>query len=383
MKRLSALLFVLAIIISGCSAKNDTTYHITGAGWNNYNGKEFRILVRDTSDTGIKTIASCLIENGNISLKGNINHPQTAFLGIYTSEDEFCGWKQDFIAEAGEFKFELKEGVKKANITGGKYNQIILKDIPSKSEIVTAEKKLKEYANKFSSLVKEEQNQEAQQKYQDLYMVYSTALRNAYMDLYQNHDDPYVRLLCLSHLRGLENLQDELAKLELEIGAVPEIQIYHYSMKKAKELAKNRKSVGVGSVVKDFTAKNLEGESFNLANVLKENKYVLIEFWASWCGPCRAEIPHMKEAYSHFKDKDFEIVSFTLDHLQKAWKKASDKEQIPWINVGDLKARNSPVVKMYGVNGVPANFLVNAKGEIIAVDLRGKQLDEKLAELLK
>lgn len=383
MKNLSLIFLVLVTIISSCTMQQNKSFKITGNGWEQYNGKEMQVLVRDTTPEGIKTIASAIIENGKFVMNGTIEHPQTAFLGIYTTDNEFCGWKQDFIAESGNITLNLKEGEGKSKIQGGKYNQIIFNEVAAIPELKSAKQELDDFSKKFNALKKEEQDQTAQDQYMKLYKHHTDIEREAYMDLFQNHEDPYVRLLCISHLRSLKNGKEELAKLEKELGLVPEIACYYYSAKRAKEMAKNRKTVGVGSIVKDFTAKNLEGEAFNLANVLKENKYVLVEFWASWCSPCRAEIPHMKHAYENFKDKDFEIVSFTLDHVQKSWKKASDKEQIPWINVGDLKAHASPVVQMYGVQGVPANFLVNAKGEIIAVNLRGTQLDEKLEELLK
>nr|WP_320120432.1 redoxin domain-containing protein [uncultured Marinifilum sp.] len=383
MKSFNFILFALLAIISSCTTQVDNKYHITGTGWDKYNGNEFRIAVQDTSDLGLKVLAKAQIIEGNFILAGEIEHPQSAYLGIYTSDGEFAGWKQNYIAESGELLMELKTDAKKATILGGNYNDIIFRDIAENAEINSAKKELDEFSKKFYGLKKEEQDQLAKDKFMKLYKKHTDLLKVAYTKLFENHEDPYVRLLCISHLRGMENIKEELASLEKEIGTVPEISMYRYSMKKAEEAAKNRKTVGVGSIVQDFTAKNLEGESFNLANVLKENKYVLVEFWASWCSPCRAEIPHMKKAYSHFKDKEFEIVSFTLDHVQKSWKKASDKEQIPWINVGDLKAHASPVVQMYGVQGVPANFLVNAKGEIVAVNLRGTQLDEKLEELLK
>lgn len=382
MKNTSLILLVIMAIISSCSQKPDNSFQITGTGWEKYNGKELRVLVRDTSDTGMAEVGTGIIENGQFAIIGSIEHPQSAFLGIYTTDGEFAGWKQNYIAEPGKISMELKVGAKKASISGGKYYDIIFTDVTERSEIKSAKIELDNFSKKFNKLPKEEQDQAAQDQFMKLYRQHDDLLKNAYMDLLKNHEDPYVRLLSISQLRGVKNVKEELANLEKIIGAVPEIQMYRYSMKKAEEMAKNRKTVDIGSVVKDFTAKNLEGESFNLANVLKENKYVLVEFWASWCAPCRAEIPHMKDAYANFKDKDFEIVSFTLDHLEKSWKKASDKEQIPWINVGDLKAYKSPVVQMYGVQGVPANYLVNNKGEIVALNLRGKKLDEKLEELL-
>ena len=145
--------------------------------------------------------------------------------------------------------------------------------------------------------------------------------------------------------------------------------------------SEERKRFAVGAGIRDFVASTLDGESVRLADVRTESKLVLVEFWASWCGPCRVEIPHMKEAYARYRDKGFEIVSFTIDNDREDWEVASEEEQLPWHDLGMGEDADAP--RAYNVTGVPKNYLVDsASGEILAKDLRGHHLDEKLAELL-
>ena len=148
----------------------------------------------------------------------------------------------------------------------------------------------------------------------------------------------------------------------------------------AKRLAE-RKRFAVGAGIRDFVAQTLDGESVRLVDVRADSKFVLVEFWASWCGPCRVEIPHMKQAYAEYRERGFEIVSFTIDNDREDWEVASEEEQLPWANLGMGEDADAP--RAYNVTGVPKNYLVeSATGEILARDLRGHHLDEKLAELL-
>ena len=149
----------------------------------------------------------------------------------------------------------------------------------------------------------------------------------------------------------------------------------------AAKRAEERKRFAIGQDIRDFTADTLEGEAVQLAAVRAESRLVLLEFWASWCGPCRVEIPHMKGAYQAYRDKGFEIVSFTIDDDREAWEEASAEEELPWINLGMGPEAEAPVA--YNVTGVPKNYLVESRtGDIVAKDLRGHKLDEKLKELL-
>ena len=140
-------------------------------------------------------------------------------------------------------------------------------------------------------------------------------------------------------------------------------------------------SFDVGTEVRDFEAETLDGEIVSVSGAREGKDVILLEFWASWCGPCRVEIPHMKAAYARYAPFGFEILSFTVDDLREDWAEASEEEDLPWINAG--MGIGHPATEAYGVTGVPANFLVDApSGRILARNLRGRKLDEALAERL-
>ena len=197
------------------------------------------------------------------------------------------------------------------------------------------------------------------------------------------HPDPLVRRLVIESawLGGpwmLDALRG-LAEMTPDDPWVTE-RLARSEMAEAKR-SEERKRFAVGAGIHDFVAETLDGKPVRLADVRANSKLVLVEFWASWCGPCRVEIPHMKEAYSRYRDKGFEIVSFTIDNDREDWEIASEEEQLPWHDLGMGEEADAP--RVYNVTGVPKNYLVDsATGEILAKDLRGHHLDEKLAELL-
>lgn len=138
----------------------------------------------------------------------------------------------------------------------------------------------------------------------------------------------------------------------------------------------------VGTQFKDMVATTPDGKKINLSEVLKTNKLVLLDFWASWCGPCRGEFPHLRLAYKEYKKKGFEIFAVSLDEKNSKWRKALDVEKTTWINTVDLAAFKSEGAIKYNVRGIPYNVLINNKGEIVGESLRGEELDQKLEELL-
>lgn len=159
----------------------------------------------------------------------------------------------------------------------------------------------------------------------------------------------------------------------------PEMKNTSYG-KTIKDFLMLNKEIKIGGKFADFEQANTAGKKIKLSNI--KAKYILLEFWGSWCGPCREENPNLVKTYNAFKTKGFEILGVAADDNKAQWLKAIKDDQLPWENVCDLKGDKNQAALIYGISGYPTNFLIDEKGVIIAKNLRGEALSKKLAELL-
>ena len=159
-------------------------------------------------------------------------------------------------------------------------------------------------------------------------------------------------------------------------------QIISNRIKTKIKSAKKSELVTIGQIAPNFSAPNPQGKLIELNKI--KGKVTIIDFWASWCKPCRVENPNLVKLYDEYHSKGLEIISVSLDReaQKEFWIKAIEKDQLNWYNISNLKFWQEPIAKLYGVNSIPATFIIDENGILIAKKLRGAQLDQKIKELL-
>jgi len=209
-----------------------------------------------------------------------------------------------------------------------------------------------------------------QAKFQQNILRYVDTTSNAVMALFS-----------LGYTRDIEP-----EKIETAIGGLtkrfPTNQAIATIVAQYKQLiAQNKSLPKIGGIAPEITMADTSGKAFSLS--MLRGKYVLVDFWASWCGPCREENPNVVNAYQEFKNKNFNVLGVSLDKQKAEWTKAIEEDHLTWYHISDLKYWNSAAVAPYGIEGIPYNVLLDPQGKIIAMNLRGNDLQIKLRELIK
>ena len=182
----------------------------------------------------------------------------------------------------------------------------------------------------------------------------------------------------------IQNVMYELTYDQLAEIINPDVAYFnHPLMARPKKLMEGLKKRSAGTMFTDLTMNDTEGKERKLSEWVGKGNYVLVDFWASWCGPCRAEMPNVVAAYEKYHAKGFDVVGVSFDQKDDAWKKAIEQIGMKWHNISDLKGWQCAASAAYGISSIPSNILVDGEGKIVAADLRGEALQEKLAEIYK
>lgn len=386
MKYILTISLATIFFITSCAQNTKTGFSIKGQL--NSNKQADSIFVYIKGDV----IASAAVINGAFELTGSISEPKSVALRILEKgekDPEKTSRVGNLILENADYTF-VNDG-EYTKIKGGKLHDIVL-GFESFDEFQNAVHDYEAAAVTIykggdymptaaeKQVIKEKVNKVLEIEDRNLMAVIenpkSPALAKAFaVERIQNWKEyPLDKRLAL-----FDSYRKETGGKSSEIDRMYNV----FDTMKKSEM--KQKTVGIGSSFKDIEAKDINGKIIKLRDVVAKNKFTILEFWASWCGPCRGEIPNLKKAYAKYKSKGLEIYSISLDENNSKWLKALEEENTTWLNVVDEAGFKGKAAKDYGVLGVPASYLISQDGKIIISNngLRGIELDKSLSEYIK
>jgi peroxiredoxin len=318
-------------------------------------------------------------KNGEFKFKGTIPEPVVATL-ITKFKDKPGSEK----LPRELFRFFLEPSKVELTVNQSSKN-ISVKDSKTNEEFQLLVKQAESYTIKFDSLYEEYDslekagNKEAMNRVEKtIDQLTNDVKENVYAAFLKTHPNSNVALYAIKEYAGWDI---DPAKVEPFFNSLsPSVRAWP-SAKALKARIAVAKQTAIGNYAMNFTQNDTLGKPVSLASF--RGKYVLVDFWASWCGPCRRENPNVVKVFSKFKDKDFTILSVSLDRpdAKDKWLYAIHKDGLTWTHVSDLKYWDNAVAKQYGIRAIPQNLLLDPKGKIIAKNLRGEDLDVKLTEI--
>lgn len=363
-----SILWVAAGMMTLAACQKQAGYTIQGTVEGVADGDT--VYLQNFENNNLVKIDSAIVKNGTFEFKGQADSIVKSSYVTYMKNDKRM--LTLLFVENGNIKVALNE--KDSQVSGTPSNDTYQNFMTSYKAIGEELKAIYTKAQQDSTLTAEQR---------DSLMTLLDEKQEQGMDkVYQTISD------CIETPVGVHLLVSfassfDIEKVEPLLNKIPAAYANDEGVVALKEHAATVAKTAVGKKFIDFEMNTPEGKSVKLSDFISKNKYTLIDFWASWCGPCRQEMPNVVAAYNEFKAKGFGIVGVSLDNNLESWKKAIKDLNITWAQMSDLKGWQCEGAALYGVRAIPATVLVDQEGTIVARNLRGDELKAKLAELMK
>ena len=365
MKKLTYLL-AAAAVFAACNSGNQG-YTVTGTIEGATDGDT--VFLQTVEGRQLVKLDSAVITNGTFTFKGTQDTAANRYLTYNPTGAE--GMIMDFFLENG--KINIKLNGKSSSATGTANNDIYQ---AIRTQLNELDSQMENIYTSMTDTALTDQQREAKGK--EMSALESKMMEVAKAGISQNITNAVGVHLLKSNYYYLD-----VKELDPLMPQIPATYSNDATIIRIKENVEKMKATAVSQKFTDFEMQTPEGKTVKLSDYVGKGKTVLVDFWASWCGPCRREMPNLVEAYAKYKNKNFEIVGVSLDQNGDSWKEAIDKLNITWPQMSDLKYWNNEGAKLYAVSSIPHTVLIDGDGIILARGLHGEELQEKLAEVLK
>ncbi len=363
MKKL--LVLILGLAIFACTQKKGYEIKV------DIKGAEGKVLLEQRGVDAMVPIDTADIVNGVAVLTGEVDMPGDYYLSI--------------LGERGKMLIFVENS--KMTITGNvdSLSNVQVTGSKTHDEYKVVNNKIDELSNEYMALYQQSRQAMLQQ---------DTAKANELMDkvneIYEKADElqdefvknnpaSYVTPYFISNIqysKDVDELDEIVGSLDPKLDSVP-------SIINLKNRIKKLKTVAVGQNAPDFTQNDPDGNPVSFSEIYSKNELTLLDFWASWCGPCRAENPNVVSVYNAYKDKGFSVFGVSLDRTKDDWVKAIKDDGLAWNHVSDLSYWQNEVAQLYAVNSIPTSLLVDKNGKIVAKNKRGEELRKTVGEFLE
>ncbi|MGL5691645.1 MAG: thioredoxin-like domain-containing protein [Bacteroidales bacterium] len=358
-----------ALLLFSCT-KHTNSYSITGKASDELEGK--KVYLKEVNAKELTTVDSVVIENGVFSFEG-VQDSARNYMLVAESTDQYQVPNQYFILQNGSYNVVLDSI---CSVNGPELSDKFRAYLEANQQLKDKQTELQKEKSALSAdnQLSDEKETEINKQIEEL-RAESSKLSLAFIEA--NKNNVAGAIVFYWSFRNFDRSQQE----EIIQSASKEFQSYA-GVVYVTNLLDVLTNTAEGKQYTDFSMPSIKGDTISLSDIVPDNKLTLVDFWATWCAPCRAEIPNIKEIYRDYKSKGLEIVGVSLDKEDTRWKNYVNENELNWVHMSELKHWNSAAGRIYGINSIPHVILIDQKGTIVSRGLHGKALREKIAEIL-
>ncbi|MDG3582079.1 TlpA disulfide reductase family protein [Galbibacter pacificus] len=369
MRKIGSILLLFVALVA-CNKTKDNTYKVTVNVEGVEDGKKV-YLQKPVDGQRPEVLDTLEVKEGSFEFSGETEGPEMHYLY--------------FEGIRGVLPIILEEGNISVTAYKDSLNFSKIEGTPSNEDFTAFIQSSRNIRKKMMDIQK--QGMEAQQKgdtvtlntLKETFEEVQQEAKDYEQDFVANNKDSYISLLVIQQMMRTKSKTPEEVNTLFK-GLSEDIRNTEMGKSIAKELGDIDK-LAIGAIAPDFSAPTPDGETISLKESL--GKVTILDFWAAWCKPCRAENPNLVALYKEYHDKGLNVVGVSLDRKAEDWKKAIEEDQLPWKHMSNLKFWQDPIAQLYNIRSIPATYILDEDGKIIAKDLRGEALNEKIASLLQ